>query len=413
MKLLKNREVKLVVLIIAVLTIIFSAVMQCLFNDYAKTLNGIQIRQNTAVIGTLARQYPEYEPDIVRDFTVDQNENYEYGRKILRKYSYDENLPIDSSGLAEKAVLQSYIRLQTLIMVSALVLAGFLMYILYQLLGKIRRLSTGAEAVIEGEYQPIEGGEEEGDIGALTYQLNSMAERLGENVQALRQEKLFLKKLITDISHQLKTPLASLIMFNDILESDKNITGPERDNFVRESKNQLDRMEWLIKNMMKMAKLESGAVDFNKVDSYIKQTLQRSICGLSVLAAQKNIAIELEGKNDVAVRHDVSWTAEAFSNIIKNSIEHSKQGNIINITWEENNVFVQVVIQDNGGGIPEDELPRIFDRFYKGTGSCSPTNIGIGLYITKSIIEGQGGSIYAFSREGKGTKFIIRLMKIG
>ncbi|PYG87780.1 signal transduction histidine kinase [Ruminiclostridium sufflavum DSM 19573] len=412
MRLFKNKEVQLTIGILLVLLIVLGTILVCIFGSFARTANTVQLKQNMAVIGALTKKYPQLEEDIVNNYTKGFQNNYEYGRDILEKYSYNESLSIDKNTALQKDAMKSYIRICVTIAIFALLIAILLISAFNRVFSKIQKLSFKAEAVIEGQYSPAAGEMEEGDIGFLTYQINTMAERLGENVQALKNDKLFLKKLMTDISHQLKTPLASLIMFNDILENDKTMPEQERIRFLSESKNQLDRMEWLIKNMMKMAKLEAKVVEFDKKEALIAGTVQRGIAALQVIASERNIRIGVSGDEGVKAIHDINWTAEAFSNIIKNSIEHSKSSSEINISWEENNVFVQIVISDNGTGISREELPRIFDRFYKGSGSSSPTNVGIGLYITKTIIEGQGGSIYACSKEGQGAKFVIRLMKV-
>ncbi|MDF2987689.1 MAG: signal transduction histidine kinase [Eubacterium sp.] len=412
MNILKNKEVKMAIGILAVLLIVFAAVVMYIFQNYTRTLNKAQLQQNIAVIGAVAKQYPQAEPEIVKIFTRDFQGDYQFGKSLLTKYNYNENLSIEKNTLDAKELWLTNIKFQMLICIFAVFLVTFFILSFNRIYSKIRRVSQGAEAVVEGDYQPIEGDREEGDLGFLIYQFNLMTGRLSENVQALKNEKLFLKRIITDISHQLKTPLAALIMFNDILKNDSTISEEERIIFVNESKNQLDRMEWLIKNMLKMAKLEAGVVEFDKQESPIAQTVHKSITGLKYIAEERNIALRITGDENIYIKHDISWTTEALSNIIKNCIEHSCTGDEINISWEENNVFVQVEIRDNGLGISKEELPRIFDRFYKGPNSRNPTNIGIGLYITKTIIEGQGGSVYAFSQPGKGTKFTVRLMKI-
>jgi signal transduction histidine kinase len=410
---MKNTEVRIAMLFIFVLLVSFAAIVMYLFNDFAKTLNSIQIKQNTAVVGTLAKKYPQLETEIVRNYTSDYQENYEYGKNILNKYSYDENMDISLNSFTDVEVKQTLKNVRILIAIFAIVLLTGVNFCFHSIFSKIRRLSVNAESVIEGQYKPICGEREEGDLGFLTYQFNIMAERLGEYVQALSNEKLFLKKAITDISHQLKTPLASLIMFNEIMQSDHDMPEQERDKFLLESKNQLDRIEWLIKNLMKMAKLEACVVDFSIEEALISGTIQRSIVPLKLFASKKNISVRTDGDEFIRVRHDINWTTEALSNIIKNCIEHSPDDSEISVSWDENNVFVQIVIEDRGSGISKKELPKIFDRFYKGSDSCSPTNIGIGLYITKTIIERQGGSIYVSSTEGKGTRFVVRLMKMG
>lgn len=412
MKLLKNKQVQLAFGTMLFLLVLFGIMVIDVFNDFTNNINTVQLKQNIAVIGAVAKQYPQIEREIVNNYTKGFQDNYQYGKKILEKYSYNEKMSIDKNTSLQKDFKNAYTKIYLIFAFFAIAFLAFIILTYRKIFNKIRKLSVNAEAVIEGKYSFVDGDMEEGDIGHLTYQLNTMSERLSDTVQALRNEKLFLKKLITDISHQLKTPLASLIMFNDILENDKTLTEFEQNRFLAESKNQLDRMEWLIKNMMKMAKLEAGVVDFDKKEAIISETIQRSIVGLKLIASEKNIVINTSGSDKVTVMHDINWTTEAFSNIIKNSIEHCVDSSEINICWEENNVFVQIIISDNGAGISKEELPKIFDRFYKGSNSSNPTNIGIGLYITKTIIEGQGGSIYAYSQEGQGAKFIVRLMKV-
>jgi len=412
MKIFRNAEVKMSLGILIILLLIFGATCMYMIHSYTKSLNKIHIQQNIAVIGAVVRQYPEAETEVIRNFTGDFQKDYQYGKSLVSKYNYDENMSIDKNNSVISYFRRTNICFQLIFGSFALILIIFFLLSLNRIYYRIRKISEGAEAVVEGDFQPIEGGRDEGDIGFLISQFNLMTQRLSENVQALKNEKLFLKRLITDISHQLKTPLASLIMFNDILKNDLTISEQERNTFINESKDQLDRIDWLIKNLLKMAKLEGGVVEFQKKMAPIHNSIEKSLAGLKYFADEKNINISVSGDRNICVKHDVSWTVEAFSNIIKNCIEHSANGGNIEISWEENNVFLEVTISDKGMGISSEELPRIFDRFYKGPNSCNPTNIGIGLYITKSVIEGQGGAVYVSSEPGKGTKFTIRFMKV-
>lgn len=412
MKIIKNAEVRLVLGALAILLTVFATVSMYLLNSYTDALNRAQLQQNVAVIGAVAKAYPQAETQIVEKFTKSLQGDYQYGKILLSKYGYDENLSIHKNNIVSRELRLANVRFQLLIAGFALSLIILLMLSYSSIFKRIRKVGEKAEAAVEGDYEPMWGFTDEGELGFLTYQFNAMTERLGENVQALRQEKLILKRLVTDISHQLKTPLASLIMFNDILKKDMDMPEQERITFISESKNQLDRMEWLIKNLLKMAKLEAGVADFHKEEASVLNTLAKSIAPLKYLAEEKDIEIVVQGDENISVSHDVSWTPEAFSNIIKNAIEHSSPGDRIEITLEENNVYVQLEITDRGRGIPQEELGKIFNRFYKGPNSHNPTNIGIGLYITKTILEGQGGAVYASSMPGRGTRFVVRLMKI-
>ncbi len=380
-------------------------------NHFINNMNNAQIRQNTALVGSIAKKYPGSEGDIVRIIISGDNKDYGYGKEILNKYSYNESQAAYKNTLMN----ESYNKLlYSAIVIIIFLLAAVIVIMIYsynKIFKRIRRVASEAEGLVEGRFGEMEGENEDGDFGVLVYQFNTMAKRMTETFEALQKEKLFLKRIITDISHQLKTPLASLIMFNEILSDHDKLPKEDMVRFVKESKNQLERMEWLVKNLLKMAKLEGRMVTFEKQESFIEKTILQSIEGLKTMAEAKGINVVLEGPSDIVVSHDINWTAEAISNIFKNSIEHVNSGGNIKINWEENNVFVELRIEDDGEGISKSELPLIFDRFHKGPNSSSPTNIGIGLFIAKNAIEGQGGNVYAYSEEKKGSKFVIRIMK--
>jgi signal transduction histidine kinase len=412
MKLWKNRDVQMFFAAIVIACLVLGCSLFFIVNKFVSEVNTIQIKQNVSTIGLLAKQYPERETEIAGIYTSDKSGDYDYGSKILEKYSYYPSLSPDKSIKLIGEYNKFYILILILIILFTLSLAVIFIKFGSNIYKKVRLLSTGAESVIEGTYQPLQGDKNDGDLGLLIHQFNIMTERLNETVESLKEEKFFLKRLTTDISHQLKTPLASLIMFNDIMTADMDMPVDQRIKFLNESKNQLERIEWLIKNLLKMAKLEARVVEFVKEEAPLGETIYRSISALTFIAEEKNIKIEVTGDREIKVRHDINWTTEAISNILKNCIEHSNKDGKIQIAFENNNVFAQIVIRDNGCGIEKAELPKIFDRFYKGINSCNPTNIGVGLYIAKTVIEDQGGTIYVSSEVNKGTQFTIRLMNI-
>ncbi|HEY9061180.1 MAG TPA: HAMP domain-containing sensor histidine kinase [Pseudobacteroides sp.] len=409
--LFKNYEVRKSFILLMLVLLAFAGAILGFLNNFINTMNKIQIRQNTALAGSLVKKYPEMEEDIVRTIISGDDKDYARGKEMFNKYSYNDSQAAYKNELMNKGYKSLFYRVIAIIIVFSAVILFIIIWGYNKLFRRIRTVASEAEVLVEGRFGTIEGENEDGDFGVLVYQFNTMAQRMTETLEALQKEKLFLKRLITDISHQLKTPLASLIMFNEILLDYDKLSKEDAIKFIRESKNQLERMEWLVKNLLKMAKLEGRMVIFEKQELLIEKTVIKSIEGLKTMAESKGIKIFLEGSSDIVVSHDVNWTAEAVSNIFKNSIEHVKPGGNIKISWEENNVFVEIRIEDDGEGISKSELPLIFDRFYKGPNSNSPTNIGIGLFIAKNAIEGQGGTVYAFSEEKKGCKFVIRIMK--
>ncbi len=413
MKMWRNREFRMFSFVLLALVVVAIGAFVVLFQNYTSKLNALHIRQNIATVGSLAKQYPEKETEIIKNFIKMDSADYQYGKELAEKYAYTEVLTAEAEpGLA---VVKKEYQVYFIMLIIIVCVIHFILYFAFSkgIYKKVNSISNSSERILEGNFMPLEGDKNEGDMGILIHQINVLAERMNENVMTLKEEKGLLKKLTTDISHQLKTPLASLIMFNDIMLSDKSMSEQQREQFLTESKNQLNRIEWLIINLLKMSKLDAKVVEFEKVNSDICTTINRSISGLALYEKEKNVQIISEGLLHLNINHDINWTCEAISNIIKNCIEHSYNGGKIVINTEENSVFAQVSIKDFGIGITKQELPRIFDRFYKGSHSNNPLNIGVGLYIAKAIIEGQGGTIYVNSTVGQGTEFIIRFMKVG
>ena len=391
--------------------ILFISLIAFVFHTEAKVLNRESIKQNVAIAGAVLQKYPELEEEIVENFTKGYSENYEYGKDILKKYSYDDNLMISKnpliSGFYQRALFKIiFISIVGFIFIYVIVINDYAV-----VFKKVRAFSQAAEAVVEGNYDIHFQENKEGEFYIFAHQFNMMVQRLKNSIEMLSKEKIFLKNSIADISHQLKTPISSLVMFNEILLRDHNMSLDERNQFVNMSKEQLERMEWLTKNLLKMARLDAGVIEFNKESTSIIDTIDKALCGVEVKANMKNQTIELSGLGEGFLNHDSEWTAEALSNIIKNAVEHTAVGGEILIHWEGTPLSIQVSIKDNGPGISKEEVGKIFQRFYKGKNSENPSSIGIGLSLAKLIIESQNGSIVVESEEGIGTEFKITFFR--
>ena len=222
--------------------------------------------------------------------------------------------------------------------------------------------------------------------------------------EAVKKEKLSLSDSLADISHQLKTPLTSLMVMADLLKDEKD--SEKRLGFIEIMENQLDKMNWLISTLLKLSKLDAGTAGFNigmlKISSIIAESLKPFI----VSAGLKNITIKTN-INDFTFSGDENWCAQAFENIIKNCLEHTENGGAVEINASRNPIYNEIIISDNGCGIPPEELPHIFERFYHGR-NTEKESVGIGLAFSKAVINSFGGIIDAQSEVGTGTKFIIR-----
>ncbi|MBK1809694.1 HAMP domain-containing histidine kinase [Clostridium sp. YIM B02505] len=411
MELFNNREIKRFTFKFAFLFCLLLIVVLALNLHTMNNLNKEIIRQNISVVGALVKENPQSEENIVKNFTRNYEKDYEYGLDVLNKYSYNETLEAYKNPVMMKAYGTNIRNMLIVLTSTGAVIYLILLLDIGQILKKIKEFSLAAERIVEGDFSTYFDADHEGDIYILGHQFNQMTIRLRESIEKLNKEKLNLKDIIADITHQLKTPLASLITFNEIMRGDQDMDQQEKNKFLNMSKSQLDRMEWLIKSLLKLARLDAGVINFNMKKNKLKDTVFRALEGIEVKAKAKNIEVMVTGDESSTLIHDKEWTGEAISNIIKNAVEHGREDGYVKIHWEDNPLFIEFNIEDNGEGISEDELPRIFERFYKGQSSTNPSSIGIGLYISKNIIEAQNGNIRVESKEGYGTKFTITFLK--
>uniref|UniRef100_UPI003AB6C9D1 sensor histidine kinase n=1 Tax=Massilistercora timonensis TaxID=2086584 RepID=UPI003AB6C9D1 len=228
----------------------------------------------------------------------------------------------------------------------------------------------------------------------------------------LRREEQETKSLITDISHQLKTPVASLKMSYEI-EDSTELSAEETEEFRRKEREDVERLEHLLQAFTQMSKLETGMIRLKPEKAGVKATLARAVAGAYAKAIDKNISIETEEFADVAVVHDPGWTAEAIGNVLDNGVKYAPAGTCITIRVSELVSYVMIEVEDEGPGIPAEEQPRIFQRFYRGKAEAvrKAEGSGVGLYLTRRILEEQGGTVCVKSGRTGGSKFVITLPK--
>ena len=228
----------------------------------------------------------------------------------------------------------------------------------------------------------------------------------------LRREEQETKSLITDISHQLKTPVASLKMSYEI-EDSTELSAEETEEFRRKEREDVERLEHLLQAFTQMSKLETGMIRLKPEKAGVKATLARAVAGAYAKAVDKNISIETEEFTDTAVVHDPGWTAEAIGNVLDNGVKYAPAGTSISIRVSELVSYVMIEVEDEGPGIPAEEQPRIFQRFYRGKAEAvrKAEGSGVGLYLTRRILEEQGGTVCVKNGRTGGSKFVITLPK--
>lgn len=405
---IRNKEVRSIILKTLILAIIFLAIGIYGVNVFLEKINYDIIKRDFAIVGGFIEKYPESESDIISNITNSpREEDIIKGQKVLDKYGYTEYIKTSVQPLLSQSKKMAQLYFIIFITLLALLFLA-LIYLEYKkIYRKVANLSKVSEQVMEGDFSTYLDEAEEGDFSILNHHFNQMAGRLENSLDILKEDKIYLKDTISNISHQLKTPLSSLIVINDILISDREMEENLRLDFLEKSSSQLIRMEWLILNLLKMARIEAGTIDFKREEVLLKTIVDSAIQTLKPLL--KDTEIEINGKLDSKFIGDLDWTIESVINIIKNGVEHGR-GNIW-ITLEESPLFTSIIIKDNGKGIEKNEINNIFKRFYKVKNSVKPDSIGIGLNLSKLIVEAQDGTISVNSKKEVGTEFTIRFLK--
>lgn len=283
-------------------------------------------------------------------------------------------------------------------------------YLLKLLIKKLEKISTGIDRMIDGNYSVEFNFDREGILSRLESQFYQLGKRIRLSLEELSTEKENIKSLVTDISHQIKTPIASIKMFNSIL-SEEELSLEEEKEFLCKTSYEIDKLQALTENLIKVSRMEVGAIEIKKESYDIKTTMLEAINGVYLKALEKNIEININNLSSLSIEHDFIWTKEAIFNVLDNAMKYTENNGQINIDIEKLDTYIKINIEDNGIGIPENDLNRVFERFYRGN-SDKVTNSegsGIGLYLARKIIEEQGGSIIFSSKERIGTKFIIIL----
>ncbi|MEY8746003.1 HAMP domain-containing sensor histidine kinase [Paenibacillus tundrae] len=407
---LRNPEWKSVVVKVIALQVICVVMMFFFMSFQMGQINKAIINQNAALIGYVLKQEPHLENEIIHFITQGaQASEIDEGKQVLSQYAYTESMPVENQPILSN--ISSPMQSAAIVLLFTVVLMLLIYWEYRKVFSKIRTISQAAEQVVEQQFDRPLPEHDEGDFSALGRSFNAMADRLRHSLDMLQQEKVFLRNLLSDISHQLKTPLASLIVFNENLLKDDTMKPEMRVKFLERSQRQLERMEWLIISLLKLARVEAGAIVFRKENVRIREVIERVLQSLRSISEQRAQKIFIDDHVDLSVQADEAWLTEAFINIIKNALEHTPLEGCIYIEFEENTLFQTINIRDEGEGISSEDLPHIFERFYRGSGTSKSQSIGIGLSLSKSIIEEQGGFISVDSTPGQGTEFRISFNK--
>ncbi|MCM1121670.1 MAG: HAMP domain-containing histidine kinase [Eubacterium sp.] len=252
---------------------------------------------------------------------------------------------------------------------------------------------------------------EEGELYRLFHEINSLAAILDAKAQKEGESRKFLQNTISDISHQLKTPLAALDIYNGIMQAEageKDLTTIQE--FSALSEQELDRIETLVLNLLKITKFDAGSMVMEKRLENLSEMMEEVKKHFSFRAGQEGKEIVLSGSETLVFFCDRNWIVEAVSNIVKNALDHTERGDVVRMEWGESASTVRIAVKDNGSGIHAEDLHHIFKRFYRSRYSKDTQGIGLGLPLAKAVVEAHNGTIEVDSRLGQGTAFLINFL---
>ena len=366
----------------------------------------ICITQNEAIASSLLAQGVSREK-IINAFI--NNEISIEGKELLQMLGIDkQNLFLDNHNLSQfQQLTYSYATCISVVLVLILLIGTFYFF------RKRRALYLQADTVItkyiNGDYSCHLPQNQDGAIFQLFSKIEELATMLQSKSEIEHKSKDFLKSTISDISHQLKTPLAALIMYQEIIAAEPDNVATVT-SFSAKIGISLARMERLIQSMLKITRLDTGNIIFEKECILVYELVSYSITDLITRSQNEGKHIFIDGSPNEQIVCDLEWTGEAIGNLVKNALDHTDSGGIIHITWEHTPTMLRIFVIDNGNGIAPEDIHHIFKRFYRSKKTLKTPGIGLGLSLAKSIVEGQGGFITVQSELNQGTTFTLSFL---
>lgn len=400
---IKFKKSIIISLIITIIVSAFVAISNIYeYKEYTQNFN----KKMASIIELIQSKYPEISTDeiveIVNSKEIPQN-------NLLKKYGID--LEKKTIILENNKTNNKFMKIEvSIIFIGSIIL--LLIFILYERNQdkEIDEITKYLEAINNKNYTLKIDENSEEELSILKNELYKVTVMLRENASNSLKDKINLKTALEDISHQLKTPLTSILIILDNLIDNPEMDYQTRVEFLHDLKRESIRIQSLIQLILKLSKFDSNTVQFIKQDIYLKQIVDEAIKNTESLADLKNIKINVEGNKKIKLNCDLLWQTEAVTNILKNCIEHSSKNTKIDIKYNNNSVYSYITITDYGEGISKEDIPHIFERFYRGKNSANES-IGIGLSLSKTIIESNNGIITVESNNNK-TTFTIKYFKL-
>ncbi len=405
MNIFKNRNSRktiiLGIIVIMLSTGIFWVINNIQYRKYLKIVN--------AKIDNIISQVIEKYPDITEEAVLKILKNNETPESsILEKYGYTPDISYIKT-LGEQIETNKKQNIALVIILGTVSLGIYLIYVITQE-KKIAEINEYIKQINNKNYILKIEENDNGELSKLRNELYKTTVLLKETAEISEKEKENLSTAIADIAHQLKTPLTSIRIMLDNIQDDPDMEKEVREDFLIEISKQIDWISSLVVALLKIAKFDAGTIKMENNEINAKNLIDNIVSNLAILMELKNIEIITNVDEKATFIADYKWQQEALTNILKNAIEHSKHNSRIYITVENTNLFLKIIIKDEGSGIDKEDLKHIFQRFYK-TKNSSENSIGIGLPLAKAIIEQSNGYIKVETKYGEGTSFEVKYIK--
>lgn len=397
---MKNKTIKKYILSLIILLILNISLIFILnryeYKMYTKNYND----KINSIISNIKNRYPNIEESDI----IEIINNEEDSEDILSKYGIDS--------ITKNDKVNNKIRIISLIIIITFDSLIILIFYLYDKnkSKKIKEITKMISKINNRQFDIDINDFNEGELSILKNEISKTTIMLRQVADNSVKDKLNLKDSLGDISHQLKTPLTSITIMIDNILDNPDMNEKTRKKFLVNIKREILNINFLVMSLLKLSKFDANVVKFNKESVYLKDIIIESIKNVSMIKELKNITIKVSGDDNIKLLCDFKWQVESITNILKNSIEHTSEYGTVEVNYSENKLYTRILIKDNGKGIDSDDLPHIFDRFYKGKNG-SDDSFGIGLSLSKTIIEKEGGSITVKSTPNIGTIFTIKYLK--
>lgn len=397
---MKNKTIKKYILSLIIL-LIFNVSLIFILNRYEYKMYAKNYNDKiNSIISNIKNKYPNIEESDI----IEIINNEEDSEDILSKYGIDS--------ITKNDKVNNKIRIISLIIIITFDSLIILIFYLYDKnkSKKIKEITKMISKINNRQFDIDINDFNEGELSILKNEISKTTIMLRQVADNSVKDKLNLKDSLGDISHQLKTPLTSITIMIDNILDNPDMNEKTRKKFLINIKREILNINFLVMSLLKLSKFDANVVKFNKESVYLKDIIIESIKNVSMIKELKNITIKVSGDDNIKLLCDFKWQVESITNILKNSIEHTSEYGTVEVNYSENKLYTRILIKDNGKGIDSDDLPHIFDRFYKGKNG-SDDSFGIGLSLSKTIIEKEGGSITVKSTPNIGTIFTIKYLK--